>query len=208
MKETLKKIPLLKTAVSAIRARHKNSENIKRIRYMIKTQPKLRVVVGASGIFDDGWIDTDIEYLNLLKKADWKKCFVNKRLDSILAEHVWEHLTPEEGLVAAKNCFNYLKAGGYLRVAVPDGFHPSEEYISHVEVGVDGHKALYNYKSFSKLFETAGFDVKLREYYDDNGEFHYIDWDPLEGKIHRSKRFDNREQSYKYTSLIIDAVKK
>ena len=208
MKELLKKIPLLQSAMSVIKARRKNSNNIKRIRYMIETQPKLKVVVGASGVFEDDWIATDIEYLNLLKEADWKKCFFDKRIDTILAEHVWEHLTPEEGLVAAKNCFNYLKVGGYLRVAVPDGFHPSEEYISYVKIGVHGHKALYNYKSFSELFETAGFDVKLLEYYDDNGEFHYIDWDPLEGKIHRSKRFDKRENNSEYTSLIIDAVKK
>jgi predicted SAM-dependent methyltransferase len=175
---------------------------------MAQTQPKVRVVVGASGVFEDDWIATDIEYMNLLNKTHWKKCFKDNRIDAVLAEHVWEHLSREEGLIAAKYCFDHLKTGGYLRIAVPDGLHPSQEYISHVKVGADGHKELYDYKSFVELFEDAGFEVKLLEYYDSDGEFHFQEWDAKEGKIHRSKRFDKRECNYKYTSLIIDAIKR
>ncbi|EPZ57278.1 hypothetical protein H477_2356 [[Clostridium] sordellii ATCC 9714] len=29
-------------------------------------------------------------------------------------------MTKEEGIVAAKNCYDFLKEGGYIRVAVPD----------------------------------------------------------------------------------------
>ena len=49
-------------------------------------------------------------------------------IDAILAEHVWEHLAEEEGLAAAKCCYRYLRPGGYLRVAVPDGFHPDANF--------------------------------------------------------------------------------
>ena len=175
---------------------------------MVKTQPRARVVVGTSGIFEDGWIVTDIEYMNLLNRTHWENCFRDCPVDAILAEHVWEHLSREEGLIAAKNCFDYLKIGGYLRVAVPDGFHPSQEYISNVAVGVDGHKELYNYKSFAELFEDVGFEVELLEYYDEHGEFHFREWDVSDGKINRSKRYSEKIRSYVYTSIIVDAVKR
>lgn len=45
-----------------------------------------------------------------------------------LAEHVWEHMTYEEGCQAAKNCYDYLADGGYLRVAVPDRNFRNEWY--------------------------------------------------------------------------------
>lgn len=38
----------------------------------------------------------------------------------MLAEHVWEHMTKEEGIMAAKHCYEFLQDGGYIRVAVPD----------------------------------------------------------------------------------------
>jgi len=51
-------------------------------------------------------------------------------LDAILAEHVWEHLTKEEALIAALTCYRYIKNGGYLRVAVPDGPHPNPQTLN------------------------------------------------------------------------------
>lgn len=174
----------------------------------------LRVVVGSSGIFEPGWIPTDIDVLNLLKLADWQKLFAPNSIDAILGEHVWEHLTPGDGAVAAAHCHRFLKPGGYLRVAVPDGFHPDPHYIEWVRpggsgAGADDHKILYNFKSFSQLFEGVGFQVRLLEYFDEQGQFHASDWTPAEGMIHRSQRFDERNQAgtLTYTSLILDAGK-
>lgn len=173
-----------------------------------------RVVVGASGIFEPGWIPTDIDVLDLLKLADWQRLFAPDSIDAILGEHVWEHLSPPEGAVAAAHCYRFLKPGGYLRVAVPDGFHPDPHYIEWVRpggsgVGADDHKVLYNFKSFSQLFEGAGFQVRLLEYFDEQGQFHASDWAPAAGMIHRSQRFDDRNQqgTLAYTSLILDAHK-
>jgi len=174
----------------------------------------LRIVIGSSGIYDKGWIGTDIEYLNLLKPHDWKRFFLPNSIDAILAEHVWEHLTTDEGFAAAQQCFTYLKPGGYLRVAVPDGFHPNPNYIQYVKVGGCGagahdHKVLYDCTSLTALFEKAGFRVKLLEYFDRDGNFHFVEWDPNDGTIRRSKRFDprNHGEELNYTSLILDAYK-
>ena len=175
---------------------------------------QLMIVVGASGVFEDGWIPTDIRNLNIVLDANWQRYFKPDSINAILAEHVWEHLSPEEAAVAASNCYVYLKFGGYLRVAVPDGLHPSPEYIDRVKpggsgAGADDHKVLYDYNSFSKVFSSAGFKVELLEYFDEHGEFHFIDWDYEVGMIERSYRFDERNSggSLTYTSIIIDAWK-
>jgi len=127
---------------------------------------------------------------------------------------VWEHLTEEEGILAAQLCYEYLEFGGYLKVAVPDGLHPDPKYIEWVKPGGSGysarnHKVLYTYSTLKESFEKAGFQVDLLEYYDEKGQFHYEDWDPAEGIIHRSRRFDRkqREGLANFTSLILDARK-
>lgn len=182
-------------------------------------QPVKKIIVGASDTSFAGWVPTNQETLNLLIESDWSACFKPDSLDAILAEHVWEHLTSEEAVIAARNCFRFLKPGGYLRVAVPDGFHPAPSYIEWVRPGgngpgADDHKVLYTYDIFRKLFTSVGFDVLMREYYDEQGTFHYAEWDPAEGMIRRSKRFDKvtidrsaASVDFDFTSLILDARK-
>ena len=133
---------------------------------------------------------------------------------AILAEHVWEHLTQKEGLIAAKMCFQYLQPGGRLRIAVPDGCNPDSNYRKWVQPGgtgpgADDHKILYTYDSLQQLLVEAGFHTELLEYFDSSGQFHFVEWDPSDGMIRRSRRFDARNQGGKlgYTSLIVDAWK-
>lgn len=49
---------------------------------------------------------------------------------------------------------------------------------------------LYDYRSLSSLFSSAGFDVRLLEHYDEERIFHMNDWDPKDGFVARSKRYD------------------
>jgi len=184
-----------------------------RLRQLAKNPP-VRIILGASGTNYDGWIPTDVEHLNLLIPKHWEDCFERASIDAMLAEHVWEHLSLDDGLTAAKQCFEYLKPGGYLRVAVPDGFHPDPSYIEYVKVGgsglgADDHKVLYNAESIAEQFSKAGFEIELLEYYDSDRKFHMVDWEPKDGAVTRSSRFDARNSNGKlnYTSLIIDARK-
>jgi predicted SAM-dependent methyltransferase len=181
-------------------------------------EKEIRVVVGAGRTNNNpGWIHTQEEELNLLKPEDWEARFEPESVTAILAEHVWEHLTYEEGVRAAKVCRRYLKPGGYIRCAVPDGFFPNEEYQRIVQVGGPGpadhpaasHKIVYNYWTLTRMFEEAGFRVKLLEYCDEQGEFHFTYWDPEDGFIYRSLRFDHRNEGGKLgcVSLIVDAIK-
>jgi predicted SAM-dependent methyltransferase len=200
--------------IRSARARFGSYRDASKLKAIVQRADPVRIVLGASGIYDAGWIPTEIGVLDILKSGQWARVFAENSIDAILAEHVWEHLTPEQGLLAARNCLRFLKPGGYLRAAVPDGFHPDPTYIEWVRVGgmgagADDHKVLYTCDTFRGLFEQAGFEVRLLEYFDSRGAFHAVEWDPGAGKIRRSKRFDERNQSgqLNYTSIILDARK-
>jgi predicted SAM-dependent methyltransferase len=186
--------------------------------------PRKRVVIGAWGRYDPDWIPTQREFLDLLQPADWERFFQPGSLEALLAEHVWEHLTPEQAFAAARTCFRYLRPGGYLRVAVPDGLHPDPAYVEVVKPGAqieNDHKVLYTYRTLRELFERAGFRVILHEYFDEAGRFQYQEWDQTAGTISRSKRFDPRnrmgnlasvypgslEDYLNYSSIVLDAFK-
>lgn len=214
LKEEIKKIPLLYDSAKRLRFQYRALVGAFRLKKRVKFASPLRLVIGAEKNFNSDWIPTDIEYMDLLNRKHWERYFKKNSIDAILAEHVWEHLAPENGLIAAKRCFQYLKPGGYLRVAVPDGYNPDPKYIEWVKPGGVGsfsydHKVLYNYETFRGLFKKAGFKVNLLEYFDQEGRFHFVEWDPDEGTILRSRRFDERNKNgnLNYTSIILDAYK-
>jgi len=177
----------------------------------------MKVVLGAGNTSYEGWISKEKSELDLLSSTDWNKLFELESIDAMLAEHVWEHLSFDEGLVAAKNCFSYLRPGGYIRCAVPDKNFRDEWYQNMVRIGGPGpidhpaatHKIVYDYKTLKEVFEKAGFEVTLLEYCDDEGNFHYTYWNDSDGRIGRSYRFDTRNSIDKLgmVSIIIDAKK-
>jgi predicted SAM-dependent methyltransferase len=195
---------------------YKRNKEFRRFKKILSQQEgkALKVVVGSSDIFEAGWIPSEWHFLNLLKPQEWLTFFKEDSISTILAEHVWEHLTPEEGKIAVSTCYRFLKKGGRLRIAVPDGLHADPVYIEHVKpggtgAGADDHKILYTYKIMTNVLEEAGYTVQLLEYFDEAGVFHQHTWDAKEGYIHRSIKNDKRNADGKpnYTSLIVDAIK-
>src|ERR1051326_6881418 len=87
-----------------------------------------RVIVGAGRTTQEGWIATNPPELDLLKPATWEVFLAAEKADAILAEHVWHMLPWHDAYFAARVCRQYLADDGYLRVAVPDGFHPDLDY--------------------------------------------------------------------------------
>jgi len=214
MKEFIKRIPILFPLAKLARYWIRRVLWSRRLKMKVGRAKELKIVIGASGTHQEDWIPTDIEALNLLKREDWERYFKPGTVSAMLAEHVWEHMTPDEGIVAAKFCFEYLKPGGHLRVAVPDGLLPNSHYIEMVKAGgsgpgADDHKILFTCRSLQELFESTGFRVELLEYYTESEEFVCRDWDPTDGLIHRSKRFANKtcEGQLPNTSIILDARK-
>ena len=177
----------------------------------------LRIALGAGDQRWDGWIPTQKDQLDLTRRADWVQSFGDRRIDALLCEHVWEHLTDAESRAAAAICFEFLKPGGFLRCAVPDGNFPDEDYQRLAQVGGPGpadhpaadHKILYTYGLFMDVFASAGFIVDLLEYCDEAGRFHYNQWDYDAAPVYRSFRTDHRNQgtALRFVSLIVDAIK-
>ena len=209
-----KRISLIHPLYRSIRTPVSKAILKRRVASQVRRRERVRIVIGANKKFQAGWIPTEVYTLNILNPQDWDRCYAEDSVDAMLAEHVWEHLTKEQGAEAARLCRTYLKPGGHLRVAVPDGYFPHPEYIEFVKPdgtgpSADDHKELYTYKTFREIFERAGFHVSLLEYFDEAGQFHYHEWDPNEGKVIRSQRFYDGHQfgGISYRSLILDAVK-
>jgi predicted SAM-dependent methyltransferase len=178
----------------------------------------MKIIVGAGRTYQPGWTSLEQSELDITNRFQWARRFAPASLDAVLAEHVFEHLTVEEGYTAARNCFEYLKRGGYLRVAVPDGLHPVPNYIKWVEPVTgwngDDHKVLYDYHSLSGLLIKAGFNVRILECWDENGDFRINEWSQADGNISRclnhywTQCFLNSVVGTQYTSVIIDAFKR
>lgn len=189
------------------------SHPLRQLRNRIQATDPRKIIIGAGDVpCPTSWVATNFEELDVESREDWKFLLGYKRLDNILSEHTFEHLRAP--WKAAKNMFEFLKPGGRVRVAVPDGFFPNPEYINEVKpggtgFGADDHVWLWNYMILSDLFKKEGFEIELVEYFDENGEFHQKAWSADEGMIRRSRNHDDRntEEEIKYTSLIIDCIK-
>ena len=169
----------------------------------------LRVLIGAGTQSWPGWIATQGEDLNLLRREDWAASFSARRPDRLVCEHVFEHFTLDEARLAARIVFEFLAPGGTLRVAVPDANFRDDAYRRLVALGQLGHRVLYDSRTLSDVFAGAGFDVDLLEYCDDAGRFHYNDWDAGDSPIFRSFRTDlrNANGTLGFVSIILDARK-
>ena len=207
----IKAFPILKQA----HARLRELKYTMRLRETIRTNGNnLRIIIGASSTAMPNWVSTEYPHVNIAEKENLRRWFSFGTVKAILAEHVWEHLTPGQAKMAIANSMELLEPGGHLRIAVPDGYHPDKNYIDYVKPGGYGdgsgdHKVLYTIDSLSQLLIEAGFKVQPVEWFDCHGQFHGTSWDIEKGMVERSTRFDprNRSNPTAYTSLILDAVK-
>ncbi len=176
----------------------------------------MRIIVGAGGTSFPDWLSFNEEELDIRDPYQWAQLFEPESLDRILAEHVWEHLNNMEGFQSARNAHRYLKPGGVLRVAVPDGKHPDLAYINWVRPGNwlngDDHKVLYTAESLSRVLSLAGFTPIVRECWDDHGNLWSSEMDLADGYLFRAcKSFWTLPLSLMvgapYSSLVIDGVK-
>jgi len=214
LKTTLKGVPILGAlSVKALLHLRAILASVK-LRAAVTNASEIKLVVGASNHTPPGWLYSDIDILDIRNEQDWRRFFIPASVDAVLAEHVIEHLEAFEGNEALKNCSLFLKPGGYMRIAVPDGYHPDPVYLDHADPqgsdsAVHGHKVFYNVDSLSQMVRKTGLIPEPLEWFDANHHFHFRDWSPEHGMVRRSSRFDTRNENapLSYTSLIIDARK-
>lgn len=173
-----------------------------------------RIILGAGGMSYAGWLATDQWTLDVIEQREFERFWRPNTREAFLAEHVWEHLTAPQRKRANENCFEFLKPGGRLRIAVPDGLNPDQSYIEQVRPGGKGsgaadHTVLFDHRSLGDELQAAGFHVQTLEYWDESGIFRFENWSSTDGHILRSRRHDPRNQNgvLRYTSLIVDAIK-
>lgn len=191
----------------------------------MNANPPLRIIVGAGTVTQPGWISLQHCDLDIMDRTRWSWFFLPSSVDAILTEHTLEHLTVVQAFAAVQNFHRYLKPGGYVRCAVPDGLHPDPNYLNWVAPGSTGeqllqnfrggepgHKTLWNYATLSQLFQDAGFAVVFREWFDEHGSFHRTEWSHEQGYVRRCRGCPwSNVLSFvvgaPYTSLLIDAIR-
>jgi predicted SAM-dependent methyltransferase len=183
----------------------------KEVKRLQAQREMVKIIIGAGPTSYEGWLATDLPLFNALRLRDWYIVFPIKSIDRILAEHVIEHWSKEEFCSCLQMIRSFLTGRGFVRIAIPDGFHPNLDYINQVKPGGSGagatdHKVLYNYLTLTDLLITERYDYKLLEYFDEVGTFHCVSWEINDGLVRRSANHDARNQqvSLTYTSLIVD----
>ena len=178
----------------------------------------IKIIVGAAETSRAGWYATNEQWLDVTKPEDWHRIFQCKKiLTHVVAEHVFEHLTPDETRVALRQIFEHLVPGGRLRIAVPDGYHPDPSYRAHTcinGIGDDAsdHKQVLNVDVLTDLLEEAGFESRLLEGYRSDGHLTSEPYSTEDGYIWRSRANRGAETKAPWafvdsdTSLIVDGV--
>ncbi|HEX8491241.1 MAG TPA: methyltransferase domain-containing protein [Pyrinomonadaceae bacterium] len=197
-------------SVPALRRLHR-ARRVRQLRAQMQATRPLNVVLGAGTTDYKGWFGTHLETLDITSPRDWRNLFAPESIDRLLTEHVLEHLSEEECRIAVAECYRYLKRGGLLRIAVPDGYRRDAAYVAEASPPKDGHKVLFTVDTLVPLLESVGFRATPLEYFDAEEKFHAEEWDESDGFIKRSVRFDTQEDFKRgelfYTSLIVDARK-
>ena len=194
---------------------HRPISPVELTRRRIEQAKPRRIILGAGGVRYRNWIETDIDVLDITDPEQWRCVFGDLRADTLLAEHVFEHVNPEAHQRALELCFAYLLPGGRLRIAVPDGYRTDAHYLEQNAAPADGHTVFFNCDTLCTLLAGVGFEVTRLEWFDQDGHFHAKSWDRSEGIIRRSIRFDRQAAFQReidgreifYTSLIVDAVR-
>lgn len=179
----------------------------------------IKIIVGAAETYQKSWFSTNEQWLDITKRKHWEKIFNGEaRLTHLVAEHVFEHLTPEEAAQSLALIQEHIVEGGRVRIAVPDGYNPDPVYLEHVGINGIGddaadHKQLLNKDTLTTLLTDAGFTNQLIEGFDKSGRLTIKPHQTDDGFIMRSRANKNSAISQKWafpdadTSLIIDGIK-
>ena len=99
---------------------------------------------------------------------------LQQRFETVVCEHVLEHVLPSSGLIILQNLNNMLKLGGKIQVSVPSTVRYidcSEGDITIDAIGLNentysyGHRFMYDPQTLSTLILNAGFrHVEVNSY--------------------------------------------
>lgn len=180
-----------------------------------RNQP-VKVILGAGNYsaFTNEWINTDLPQFDITNASHWEFIFGNVKISNLFAEHVFEHLTKEQIIMALTLAHKYMSDTGVFRIAIPDRNNKDSLYQEATKPGgtgpgADDHKVFLNIHDCEELAKATSFRILPLEYFDNDSSFHFVDFDSDKGDVTRSRKNNyHYEPVPKYTSLIFDLVLK
>jgi predicted SAM-dependent methyltransferase len=135
----------------------------------------LKIHLGAGPINIQGWINIDARdatHIHLQSSGFDLKEFADGAVSEIYMCHVLEHFSFEEAKTVLKTMHGKLKAGGVLRLSVPDFdqlvaiYHESGNDLELIKMALMGgqdyeynfHKGVFNIALLSNLLISCGFN--------------------------------------------------
>lgn len=186
-----------------------------------KNQIDLSVNIGAGPFGKSGWVNVDMfkfKNVDLVYDCRKKLPFNNSSVARIRCEHVFEHLDKQdESPEFLKECYRCLKAGGVLRIVVPD----MEKFVRTYVTGTNEAWKKIGFDLSAGFFETP-MDI-LNHTFRQNGEHKYgYDFETLFKLVEKSgfKRIEKMEwgksadplleddlENHRPYSLYVDCIK-
>lgn len=135
---------------------------------------------GSQKVRKQGWVNIDLAGFptdltwNLLRPLPFRE----GTADAVFHEHLLEHFSLRDGLALARDWFRVLKAGGVLRIGVPDAGLYARSYvenpagfIAEIRPGRptpllalqelfywQNHRTMYDFETMRLLLMAAGFE--------------------------------------------------
>ena len=159
----------------------------RKIKKYLKSTDEPKLQIGCCKNVLKGWLNSDISlrclhgiYLDAGKHFP----FQDDSFNYVYSEHLFEHLTYQQGINMLKESYRILKPGGVIRIATPDlrflhGLYQEPEkplhkaYMEYTMKGKSmpskavytisrfhtswGHQIIYDRETLTELLEQAGF---------------------------------------------------
>ena len=115
---------------------------------------EIKINLGCGGNILEGFDNRDID-TDITKRLPWD----DGSVDLVLAEHVFEHIAPPEGIRFLEDCRRILKDCGTLRLCVPVvGVHLKREHAKDLISG-HGHLQALDRNIVITMLWAAGFEL-------------------------------------------------
>lgn len=145
----------------------------------------LRLHLGSATRRIPGWVNVDFlrpgRRLDLYWDLRRPLPYPTGSVDAVFAEHLFEHLTFDEGVRLLRECRRVLQSGGTLRVGVPDLDRYVASYLGRDELFdrlrperltralalgevffLYGHRCMYDFETLRLALERAGLTGIVR----------------------------------------------
>lgn len=148
---------------------------------LLASRRPLRLHLGSAGNRLGGWVNIDLLRPGRRLELYWDLRrgipFASSSVDAIFAEHLFEHLTLDQGIGLLRECRRVLAPGGVVRIGVPDLDRYVASYLRQdplidaalpgrptraVALGepffLHGHRIMYDFETLEYALRQAGFD--------------------------------------------------